>query len=114
MVGRPHRTNCVVCIQPDAGSDPIAHALPDACADVDANSCSDIDSYSLADRQTDACADIDSYALADRQTDACADVHVRACSACAISCPLWAHGHAFTSMHDDARARPRRQSSGHK
>jgi hypothetical protein len=93
MVGRPHRTNRVVCIQPDAGSDPIAHALTDACADVDAHSCSDIDSY----------------ALADRQTDACADVHVRACSACAISCPLWAHGHAFTSMHDDARARPRRQ-----
>ena len=94
----------------------------DSCADVDAHSCSDrhahacadIDSYALADRHAHACADIDSYVLADRHAHACADVRVRACSACAISCPLWAHGHAFTSMHDDARGRPRRQSSGHK
>ena len=42
----------------------------DACADVDADSCSD--------RHTDACADIDSYALADRHAHSCADVHVRA------------------------------------
>ena len=47
----------------------------------------------LADRHAHACADIDSYALADRHAHACADVHVRACSACAISCTLCAHGH---------------------
>jgi hypothetical protein len=55
-----------------------------------------------ADRQADACANIDSYALADRLADSCADVDVRACFACAISCTLWAHGHACTGMHDDA------------
>ena len=65
----------------------------DTCADIDAHSSSDIDSYALADRHTDACADIGSYALADRHAHACADVHVRACFACTISCTLWAHGH---------------------
>ena len=69
----------------------------DSCADVDADSCSD--------RHAHACADIDSYAVADRHADACADVDVRACFACAISCTLWAHGHACTGMHDDACTR---------
>ena len=59
-----------------------------------------------SDRHTDACADIDSYALADFNAHACADVHVRACFACAISCTLWARGHARTGMHDGA-CRPR-------
>ena len=81
----------------------------DTCADVDAHSCADVGSYALADRHTHACADIGSYALADRHAHACADVHVRACSACAISCPLWAHGHAFTST----RAPTQTVSSGH-
>ena len=78
----------------------------DACADRHAHDGDNIDSYAiadrhahhgdahgLADRRVHACADVDSYALADRHAHACADVHVRACSACTISCRLWAHAH---------------------
>ena len=65
-------------------------------------SCMRMQADACADRHTDACANIDSYALADFNAHACADVHVRACFACAISCTLWAHGHARTGMHDGA------------
>ena len=65
----------------------------DTCADIDAHSCSNVDSYALADRHAHSFSDIDPYALADRHAHACADIHVRACCACTISCTLWAHGH---------------------
>ena len=98
-------------MQADACADVESYALADwRTQHVDSDGFADRysdhrNSYGLADRRTDACADIESYALADRHAHSCADVDVRACSACAISCTLWADGHACTGMHDDAHTR---------
>ena len=79
----------------------------DTCADIDAHSCSDVDSYALADRHTDACADVDSYALADRHADSCADVDVRACLHAPYHARCWLTG---TGILDDACTVPRRRT----